>query len=133
MSVFGKPKRHYTKKSPKTMDSILNNSMNRVLTKNPGLAEKVAAKKFGYDEFITEPEEAEKVKKDMQAIIFKQALHEIQTNPELSRKLAERKAEEILGIAPEVDGRELEGYPGSSVSQLMEEFDQYDELRKRFG
>ena len=133
MAIFGKPKRHYAKKAPKTLDSILSSSMNRVLTKNPGLAEKLAARQFHYDDLIAEPDEGEKVKKDMQAIILKQALHEIQINPELSKRLAERKVEEILGITAEGNGRELDSYSGSSVSQLMEEFDQYDELRKRFG
>ena len=134
MSVFGKSKRHYAKKAPKTLDSILNSALNRVLTKNPGLAEKMAFKKHGYEDLVTEPDENEKAKRDMQAIIFKQALSEIQTNPELRRKLAEHKAEEILGIVSDKDGEGLEGYPGgSSISQLMDEMEQYDELRKRFS
>jgi len=98
--------------------------------KDPKLRRQMIAQAFEL-KLPEEPNEIEIKQKEIKTKIVEKALEQIERNPELLERFTEKQIEQIIGEAPSKEGEEYSS--GSAIGQVLEELDNYEELKSRFG
>ena len=146
------------KSQPKTLREVLNAAFIQELKKNPALLRRVAAKEAGHLDLMEEEDPIEQLKKEkisqafredpafaeqvkqeylaslnpqtgrgvedeISAVIDEKAIEMLSKNPQLLQQAVTRRLERLVG----------KGGSNSGLSQLVEQLDDLDELKERFG
>jgi len=112
-------------------DKVLHQRMIQQLSSDEEVYRSMIASKYKL-ELPPAPRPEDKQKHEIDSIITRQALEEIKNDPELTKEFARKRLESIVGEIPE--GKEDEEYPqGTAIGQVLEELDNYEELKSRFG
>ena len=133
--IFGRKKKPARKKTPKTLGQLLDNAFSNQLKKNPELLTEVAlkqgAKKLGITFEKLDPSAEQK--RNLKSRVVDQALRKIEEDPNLTERFVDSQIEEILGEGSGNGRYDDDIYPGSSLSQVLEDVDALEQLKEKLG
>ena len=119
------------KKMQYDQDKIAQAAFLEQVKNDPSMKRQLIAKTFGLN--LPEVDKAKENRDKIEATINEEALSTIMSDPDLKKRLAEKRVNEIVGAAEE-DDKDENGYEiGDPVSEMMDRLDQDEELKRRLG
>lgn len=132
MALFGKkqkPKPYH--KPKKTLQQIYTDAINSEFRKNPELLKRIAFKEAGHTDLLEAEDPIKARERDIKKKMLDRAFAKIDSDPALIDRFTERQIEELIG-APKPE--EPEDYDDRSpVQRLLQELEDYEELKKKLG
>ena len=130
---MGRPKRNPEAEAEAKRKKFLSDEFIKLAKEDPDMKRVMVASTFGLQ---LPPKDADSdQRKEIKKLATTEAMKQIKDNPELLTRFVETHLSEIVGGRGGIQiGEEETEFEGESpLSQALDEFEKYDELRKRFG